>query len=106
VLITSSIAPLTSLVRRKEMYSVASASGWMMLRKMRKNRSVDKGFILSDHADWDGLLEAIKATEAENIYVTHGYKRMLTQYLKESGWNARTVKTDYTGEVIPEVSSK
>lgn len=78
----------------------------MMLRKMRKNRSVDKGFILSDHADWDGLLEAIKATEAENIYVTHGYTRMLTQYLKESGWNARIVETDFEGEAKPDVPTR
>lgn len=79
-------------------YETASASGWMMLRSTRGNRNVDRGFVLSDHADWSGLLDAIKATCAENIYVTHGYTDIFTRYLNESGWNARTVTTVYEGK--------
>lgn len=76
----------------------ASASGWMAVRGIRRRRSLDRGFVLSDHADWDGLLKAIKATEAENIYVTHGYTEVFTRYLNESGWNARIVETDFSPE--------
>lgn len=76
-------------------YSVAMASGWMMLRKTRKTRNVDKGFVLSDHADWKGLINAIKATDAENIYVTHGFTKIFSKYLNEMGWNASIVPTKF-----------
>ena len=63
------------------------ASGWMAVRGARRRRNLDRGFILSDHADWDGLLEVIKATEAEEIKVTHGNGDALTRYLQEQGSN-------------------
>jgi len=53
---------------------------------------------LSDHADWSGLLVAIKATRAENIYVTHGYTKEFSRYLNESGWNANIVSTEFSAE--------
>jgi putative mRNA 3-end processing factor len=53
-------------------YSDAFASGWMLLRGARRRRGVDRGFVLSDHADWPGLMQAITATQAERIIVTHG----------------------------------
>lgn len=74
-------------------YDTAAASGWMMLNNTRKRRNVDQAFVISDHADWKGLLSAIQATEAENVYVTHGYTDFFTKYLRESGWNARVVTT-------------
>jgi len=80
-------------------YSVATASGWMMLRGAKRRRNVDKGFVLSDHADWNGLLSTIKETEAENIYVTHGYVDIFSKYLKENGWNAGIVSTEFQGEL-------
>ncbi len=40
-------------------YSDAFASGWMQLRGARRRRGVDRGFVLSDHADWPGLMSAI-----------------------------------------------
>ncbi|MGL5094595.1 MAG: ligase-associated DNA damage response exonuclease, partial [Planctomycetia bacterium] len=53
--------------------STAFASGWMQIRGSRRRRAVDRGFVLSDHADWPGLLTAIHETGAEKILVTHGY---------------------------------
>jgi len=74
------------------------ASGWMRLRGVRRRRAADRGFVMSDHADWPDLLTAIKATEAENIYVTHGYTEIFARYLNASGWNARVVPTEFGGE--------
>ena len=73
----------------------AFASGWMQLRGVRRRRAGDRGFVISDHADWSGLLNTIKATSAENIYVTHGYTDIFTRYLNENGWNAQVVPTEF-----------
>jgi len=78
----------------------AFASGWMQLRGIRRRRGGDRGFVISDHADWNGLLEAIKATGAENIYVTHGYTDVFARYLSEAGWHAKVVRTEYEGESL------
>ena len=76
------------------------ASGWMALRGIRRRRGGDRGFVISDHADWPGLLSAIKETEAENIYVTHGYTEIFTRYLNEAGWTAAVVSTEYEGDSL------
>lgn len=76
----------------------AFASGWMAVRGIRRRRAGDRGFVISDHADWTGLLDAIKATEAENIYVTHGYTDIFARYLNESGWSAQVVPTEFGGD--------
>ncbi|WP_223423723.1 ligase-associated DNA damage response exonuclease [Tateyamaria pelophila] len=71
------------------------ASGWMALRGIRRRRAGDRGFVISDHADWPGLLSAISETGAENIYVTHGYTDIFARYLTEQGWNAQVLKTEF-----------
>ena len=76
----------------------ASASGWMMCRGMRRRGNFEKGFVLSDHADWPGLNKAIKLTEAENIYPTHGYTRSFSKWLNEQGYRAQSVDTSFEGE--------
>lgn len=78
----------------------AFASGWMALRGVRRRRAGDRGFVISDHADWPGLLSAIRETTAENIYVTHGYTEVFTRYLNENGWNAQVVPTQFEGETL------
>lgn len=70
-------------------------SGWMQVRAGRRWRSADAGFALSDHADWPGLLSAIKATGAEKVFVTHGYTAIFSKYLNEIGIEAEEVKTQY-----------
>jgi putative mRNA 3-end processing factor len=77
----------------------AVVSGWMAIRGIRRRRGADTGFVLSDHADWHGLNEAIKATGAENIYVTHGYTELFAQWLREQGLNAQNVRTEYGEEM-------
>jgi len=76
-------------------YSDALASGWMQVRGNRRRRALDRGFALSDHADWSGLIAAIEATGADRILVTHGYTEALTRYLREKGLDARALKTAY-----------
>lgn len=76
------------------------ASGWMRLRGVRRRRSADKGFIISDHADWPGLNSAIAATGAERIFVTHGYTTVFRQWLEGQGYDAHIVSTEYQGDAI------
>jgi putative mRNA 3-end processing factor len=78
----------------------AFASGWMQLRGIRRRRGGDRGFVISDHADWPGLLAAIKATGTENVYVTHGYTDIFARYLSDNGYNAAVVRTEYEGESL------
>jgi putative mRNA 3-end processing factor len=79
-------------------YSDALASGWMQLRGNRRRRGLDRGFVLSDHADWPGLLAAIEATGAQRIFATHGSVGPLTRYLQEKGLDARVMATAYGDE--------
>ena len=73
----------------------AICSGWMQVRGARRWRSADNGFAISDHADWNGLLTAIKATEAEKVYVTHGQTEIFSRYLNEIGIPAAEVQTQF-----------
>ncbi len=79
--------------------SLAFASGWMQIRGTRRRRAVDRGFAISDHADWEGLLSAIDATGAEEIVVTHGYRSTLVRWLTEHGKRARAIATAFEGEM-------
>jgi len=88
----------TTWARRFGPSSTAFASGWMALRGVRRRRAADRGFIVSDHADWDGLNAAIKATGAEKIFVTHGYTNTFQRWLQTKGYDAHIVSTDYQGE--------
>jgi putative mRNA 3-end processing factor len=69
----------------------------MRLRGARRRRSVDRGFILSDHCDWPSLNQAIALTGTENVYVTHGYTAAYSRYVNEniSGVFAAEVHTLY-----------
>ena len=85
-------------IRKMVPYVTASASGWMTFRGARRRRAIDKGFVLSDHCDWSGLLESIEATGAEKIICTHGYTDIFSKYLREQGYDARTEATQYGEE--------
>lgn len=77
---------------------VASASGWMLVRGMRRRQGNGNGFVLSDHADWNGLVSAIRATGAERVLVTHGYTRPMVRWLREQGYDAEALQTQFTGD--------
>ncbi|MEM9868192.1 MAG: ligase-associated DNA damage response exonuclease [Bacteroidota bacterium] len=86
-------------IRKMVPFVTATASGWMAFRGARRRRAIDKGFVLSDHCDWEGLIESIKATGAEKVICTHGYTEIFSRYLRELGYDARTENTQYEGEM-------
>lgn len=81
--------------RRFRSAQVAFASGWMQLRGARRRGGYDRGFVLSDHADWPGLQQAISATGASRVIVTHGYEAVMTRWLTEQGLEAGSFRTEY-----------
>ncbi|MFY7653333.1 MAG: ligase-associated DNA damage response exonuclease [Chitinophagaceae bacterium] len=72
-------------------YQLSVCSGWMQVRGNGRRQNIDKGFVLSDHADWQSLLEAFKLTKAENIWLTHGFQSVMCRYLNEVGKQAYEV---------------
>ena len=76
-------------------FSDAFASGWMQLRGARRRRALDRGFVLSDHADWPGLQRAIAATGAGRVIVTHGYEAVMVRWLQQQGLQADSFNTEY-----------
>ncbi|MEM7471414.1 MAG: ligase-associated DNA damage response exonuclease [Pseudomonadota bacterium] len=80
--------------------STGFASGWMAMRGVRRRRSADRGFVMSDHADWEGLNAAIKATGAERVFVTHGYTSQFRRWLCDQGYDAKVVETEFEGETL------
>jgi putative mRNA 3-end processing factor len=95
----------TSWLRRLGPASTGFASGWMALRGVRRRRAADRGFVMSDHADWTGLNEAIHATGAERIFVTHGYTAIFRRWLESQGYDARIVETEYEGEILEDAGA-
>jgi putative mRNA 3-end processing factor len=77
----------------------AFASGWMRVRGNRRRRGFDRGFALSDHVDWPGLLETIEATGARRVLATHGYGDTLARYLSGLGLAAAPLETLFEGEI-------
>ncbi|MDJ0639999.1 MAG: ligase-associated DNA damage response exonuclease [Paracoccaceae bacterium] len=78
--------------------STAFASGWMALRGVRRRRAADRGFVMSDHADWAGLNRAIRETGAERVFVTHGYTSVFQRWLAEQGYDAGVVETEFDAD--------
>ena len=90
-------------LRRFGELSDAFASGWMQVRGARRRRAVDRGFVMSDHADWPGLLRAIAATQASRVIVTHGFESAMVRWLGEHGYDAGAFATEY-GDLDDETS--
>jgi putative mRNA 3-end processing factor len=80
--------------------STGFASGWMQVRGTRRRGGYDRGFALSDHADWPGLLGAIEATGAQRVIVTHGSGPVLARFLGERGLRAELFETEYGGDAV------
>lgn len=88
----------TPWVRRFGKAATAMASGWMHVRGHRRRRSVDRGFVVSDHADWPGLNETVRQTGAREVWTTHGYTDVYARYLQEQGLSSLALKTPFQGE--------
>ena len=91
----------TSWLGRFGEVSTAFMSGWMLIRGARRRQSFDRGFPISDHADWDELLAAVAATGAETVWVTHGSSDVLVRWLCEQGNDARTLESPHRTETAP-----
>jgi putative mRNA 3-end processing factor len=78
--------------------STAFASGWMQLRGRRRREGLDRGFAISDHADWPGLQRAIGASGAERVIVTHGAEAVMVRWLREQGLQAGSFATAFNAD--------
>jgi len=85
-------------MKRFAQASTGFASGWMQVRGARRRRGYDRGFIVSDHADWNGLVRSVQDSGASRIYVTHGDGEALIRYLREAGHDARPLSS--LGDVV------
>jgi putative mRNA 3-end processing factor len=92
----------TPWLRRFGDFSDAFASGWMQVRGARRRRALDRGFALSDHADWPGLNVAIEASGATRVIVTHGQVPEMVRWLSERGWDAQAFQTEFADEGEPD----
>lgn len=96
------LAPPSALgspwLKRFEPYSTGYCSGWMAVRGAKNRRAIDRGFVVSDHADWNDLNSTIANTDAERVYVTHGFTDTFARWLNEKGIQAHEVKTEYGDE--------
>ena len=89
----------SSWMRRFKSPQTAFASGWMAVRGARRRRGYERGFVLSDHADWPGLLQTVRDSGARKVYVTHGQSDVLARYLREvEGVDAEPLETLFEGE--------
>lgn len=82
-------------MKRFDPYRTAICSGWMQVRGNKRRQNADAGFALSDHADWNGLLQAVQATGAEKVFVTHGFQSSFSRHLNELGIESAEVRTEY-----------
>ncbi|MEO7522905.1 MAG: ligase-associated DNA damage response exonuclease [Ferruginibacter sp.] len=95
IVIAPSGAEGSPWIKRFSPYAVGICSGWMQVRGNVRRKNADAGFVMSDHADWDGLISAVKATGAEKVFATHGFQSAFSRYLNEQGIEAAEVKTNY-----------
>ncbi|PKV12551.1 ligase-associated DNA damage response exonuclease [Xanthomonas prunicola] len=85
-------------IRRFRSAQQGFASGWMRIRGNRRRRNYDRGFVVSDHADWPDLLRTIEETGAQRVIATHGNTDALIQHLRERGVAAEAFRTDFGAE--------
>ncbi len=78
--------------------STGFCSGWMRIRGNRRRRGYERGFVLSDHADWPGLIDTIEQTGATRILTTHGQSSTLVRLLRERGFDAQELETRYSAD--------
>ena len=92
----------TPWLRRFGTISTAMVSGWMRIRGVRRYRSVDRGFVMSDHVDWPALLQTVSDTGASRVLATHGYTGPVVRWFRDQGLNADALETRFSGEAESE----
>ncbi|MBT4157282.1 MAG: ligase-associated DNA damage response exonuclease [Planctomycetaceae bacterium] len=104
IVIAPPSAAATSWINRFGETSIAMVSGWMLLRGVRRRRGFPQGFILSDHVDYPDLMQAVKASGAQRVLVTHGFTDIVARLLTERGLQAEILPTRFIGEERPDDS--
>jgi putative mRNA 3-end processing factor len=84
-------------MRRLGELSDAFASGLMRVRGVRRQRGYDRGFVISDHADWPALLQTVTDTGASRVLATHGYAEPFARHLSENGIESGVIRTAWEG---------
>jgi len=105
IVIAPPSAAATSWINRFGETSIAMVSGWMLLRGVRRRRGFPQGFILSDHVDYPDLMQAVKASGAQRVLVTHGFTDIVARLLTERGYQAEILPTRFIGEESPDRSA-
>jgi putative mRNA 3-end processing factor len=77
---------------------LAFASGWMQVRGVRRRSQYERGFVLSDHADWPGLIASIEQSGARKVLATHGNTEALVRYCVDHDIDAVALRTELGGE--------
>ena len=98
IVIAPSGAEGSSWMKRFTAYATGVCSGWMQVRGNVRRRNPDAAFALSDHADWPGLITAVKATGAQKVFTTHGFQSAFSRFLNENGIESEEVVTAYGAE--------
>jgi len=98
LVIAPSWAGSPAWLRKFEPYSDAIASGWMHVRGTRRRKAVDRGFVISDHADWPALLTVVKESGASKVLATHGFAPVLARYLRDQGLQSEVIVTRFGDE--------
>jgi putative mRNA 3-end processing factor len=88
----------SSWAKRLTPKKVAFASGWMRLRGNRRRKGYERGFVISDHADWPSLVRTVQETGCKKVYFTHGNTDTIVKYLNEMGIKAYDLKLPYDNE--------
>lgn len=78
----------TPWLRRFAPFATGFASGWMGEPQAPRRAAFDRGFTLSDHADWPGLIRSIEQTGAQRVRTMHGDSTALIAHLKAQGIDA------------------
>jgi len=74
---------------RSRRIRVAYVSGWAMLDNARARTGAEELIPYSSHADFQELMDLVRASGAREIDVVHGYTEAFARILTIEGWVAR-----------------
>ena len=69
----------------------AMASGWMQIRARSKQRKAELALIISDHCDWNELVNTIQEINPKEVWVTHGREEALVYQAQKLGFKAKAL---------------
>ena len=75
-------------VRRLGRYRTALVSGWAKDAEFARLFGADATFDLSDHCDFDELVEVVERSGADQVYTVHGYTEDFARHLRRRGVRA------------------